>query len=114
MIKQNFKNIIRSLGYEIHKSGVCTDPNCLSIGDQNVFPQVLSYNISGNQFKFWVISSEIKNTYDPEVIKRDMEVIELIKLVSPGERVLEVGSNPWLFHCVVVKTCRGKWICIRS
>ena len=93
MIQQAIKKIIRTFGYEAHRSGYCTDPNNLRMGSGNIFPYIQLYKFDGYSFNFWVVNKDILKEYNPEDCKKDAEITELINLVKPGDRVLEIGSH---------------------
>ena len=97
------KNLVRFCGYEIHKLGSCTDPNTLSIDRQGSYPRIVKYNIGDISFDFWIINESVENDYNPNAIYNDTEIKEIINLIKPGERILEVGSNIGFFTLLLAK-----------
>jgi FkbM family methyltransferase len=80
-VKSLVKNVFRGLGYDVVKRGGAS------------YPYVRSRSMLGVDFDFW-IADEIGHLWYEEVQDNfGGEAGELQKLVSPGDRVLEIGCH---------------------
>lgn len=102
-MKKLIKSFFRWMGYEIHQSGYCTDPNTLKLGVDKCFPFIQEFNVHNYDFKFWVVNEDVYKTYNISNLDSDKEVVNLTKLVSRGDRVLEIGTHHGFYTMLLSK-----------
>lgn len=80
-VKQFIQDSIGRFGYELHRKRPAFQP------------YVQQVSLAGVTFQFWVGNATGKEWYDPDVQSRLAEHTETARLVTPGDRVLEIGAH---------------------
>jgi FkbM family methyltransferase len=86
MMKSAIRRVLRSAGYEVRRLPMVPQPT-------RAYPFVTQVSLAGVEFSFWVKDATAEQWYPPEGHEKLVETQLLADLVSPGDRVLEVGCH---------------------
>jgi FkbM family methyltransferase len=90
-IKNALTNIFRSRGFDLVRY------------DSAFVRKTMIVRVGEIEFVFWIANLTGRKWYSGQKYFDHVESIELLKLIRPGMRVLEIGCNHGLFSCLMAK-----------
>ena len=68
---------------------------------QTAYPYIKALEVQGRPFNFWIENYTARDWYDTEFWKNESEIRELLGLLAPADRILEIGANHGFFTTIM-------------